>query len=67
MTKGIDVAQLGSFSPFNALKSTNLAELLDNIVVLEASPGQALFKKGDKTTRAIYLLSGSISLRDGSG
>jgi len=65
MTKGMDVAQLGNFSPFNALKSTNLADLLDKIEVLQATQGQVLFNKGDTGKCAIYLLSGTISLRDG--
>ncbi len=65
MTKGMDVAQLGSFSPFNALKSTNLTELLENIELREASPGQPLFNKGDTDKRTMYLLSGTLSLRDG--
>ncbi len=65
MTTGMDVAQLGSFSPFNALKSTNLTKLLDDITLREASPGQALFKAGDTTKRTVYLLSGTITLRDG--
>ena len=65
MTKGIDAAQLGTFSPFNALKSTNLDELLDDIEVLRATQGQVLFHKGDKEKRTIYLLSGTISLQDG--
>lgn len=65
MTTGMDVAQLGNFSPFNALKSTNLADLLDKIEVLQATQGQVLFNKGDTGKRSIYLLSGTISLRDG--
>jgi len=65
MTTGIDIAQLGNFSPFNALKSTNLTKLLDEIEVREASPGQALFKKGDTAKRTIYLLAGTLTLRDG--
>ncbi|MDJ0700860.1 MAG: cyclic nucleotide-binding domain-containing protein [Woeseiaceae bacterium] len=65
MTKGMDVAQLGQFSPFNALKSTNLAELLDDIEVLQAAQGQVLFHKGDTEKRTVYLLSGTVSLRDG--
>ncbi len=63
-TKGMDAAQLGNFSPFNALKSTNLADLLANIEVLQARPGQVLCNKGDTDKRALYLLSGTISLRD---
>ena len=65
MTKGMDVALLGSFSPFNALKSVNLAKLLDDIEILQTARGQALFNKGDLGKRAIYLLSGTVSLRDG--
>jgi len=65
MTKGMDVAQLGGFSPFNALKSTNLQQLLDKIDVRHASRGQLLFQKGDTDKCALYVLSGSVSLRDG--
>jgi len=64
MTKGMDVTQLGSFSPFNALKSTNLTDLLDDIEVLEATQGDVLFNKNDTEKRAVYLLSGTISLQD---
>ena len=64
MSTGMDVAQLGNFSPFDALKSTNLTDLLNDIDVREASPGQALFNKGDTTKRAVYLLSGTIALKD---
>ncbi len=64
MSTGMDVAQLGNFSPFNALKSTNLTDLLNDIDVREASPGQALFNKGDTTQRAVYLLSGTVALKD---
>lgn len=64
-TNGMDVAQLGSFSPFNALKTTNLIELLDKIEALQATRGQVLFRKGDTDKRAIYLLSGTISLQNG--
>ncbi len=65
MIKGMDVALLGNFSPFNALKSTNLDKLLDDIEVLQATQGQVLFNKDDTEKRSIYLLSGTISLRDG--
>ena len=65
MTMGMDVAQLGQFSPFDALKSTNLADLLDEIDVREASPGQALFSQGDTEKRTFYLLAGTIALRNG--
>ena len=65
MTTRMDVAQLGNFSPFNTLKPTNLADLLDNIEILQATQGQVLFAKGRHGTTLVYLLSGTLSLRDG--
>lgn len=65
MTKGMDIEQLGSFSPFNALKPDNLADLLDNVIILEATEGQVLFSEGDTGKRSVYILSGTVSLRDG--
>ena len=65
ITRGMDAALLGNFSPFNALKSTNLADLLHHIDVLRASRGQVLFNKGDTEKRSVYLLSGTIELQDG--
>jgi CRP-like cAMP-binding protein/rhodanese-related sulfurtransferase len=61
----MDAAQLGKFSPFDTLDPANLAGLLDNIEILQASDGQALFEKGDTEQRSIYLLSGTLSLRNG--
>lgn len=61
----MDAEQLGKFSPFNTLESANLADLLDSIEILQASRGQVLFEKGDAEKRSIYLLSGTLSLRDG--
>ena len=65
MTTSMDAAQLGNFSPFDALKSNNLAELSDSIEVLQATAGQVLFGKGDTEQRSFYLLSGTIALRNG--
>ena len=63
---GIDAAKLGQFTPFNAFKKTNLEDLLGDIDVVDAAQGQVLFNKGDTAKRAYYLLSGTISLQDGS-
>ena len=65
MTMSIDAAQLASFSPFDTLKSANLADLLDSIEILQATQGQVLFEKGDTEKRSIYVLSGTLSLRNG--
>lgn len=60
----MDVERLGGFSPFNALKSTNLEDLLTHIEIGEAAPGQALFAQGDTGKRAFYVLSGTVSLEN---
>ena len=65
MTTSMDAAQLGTFSPFDTLESANLADLLDSIEILQATRGQVLFDKGDSEQRSIYLLSGTLSLRNG--
>jgi len=62
MTKDMDVARLGGFSPFNAMKANNLSNLLEQVETLQASQGQALFKKGDSDKRSFYLLSGTVEL-----
>ena len=64
MTTSMDAAQLRKFSPFDTLESQSLVDLLDHIEVLQAAPGQVLFKKGDTEERSIYLLSGTLSLRN---
>jgi len=65
MTKSLDAAQLCNFSPFDTMESANLGGLLQSIEILQATPGQILFEKGDSEKRSIYLLSGTISLRNG--
>ena len=43
MTTSMDAAQLGKFSPFDTLESAALADLLESVEVLQATPGQVLF------------------------
>ena len=62
MTVGMDAVQLAQFSPFNALQSTNLDELLKDVIVLHAAQGEVLFREGDTGRRSIYLIAGSLSL-----
>ncbi len=64
MTNKLDIAQLRSFSPLNGLKRDNLRAILDKILLLEASRGQTLFKKGDTEKRIVYVLSGMIELTE---
>ena len=62
MSEHMDEERLSKFSPFDALKTDNLSSLIEQVTVLQASPGQALFKMGDSEKRSVYLLSGTIEL-----
>ena len=64
MTTSMDAAQLGKFSPFDTLESASRNDLLENIQMRHATAGQVLFAKGDTDKRSIYLLSGTLSLRN---
>jgi CRP-like cAMP-binding protein len=65
MAKKLDIDQLRSLSPLDELKSDALRAILDKVEVLNANRGQTLFKTGDKIKRTIYLLSGTIALKEG--
>jgi CRP-like cAMP-binding protein/rhodanese-related sulfurtransferase len=60
----MDADLLGKFSPFNTLESANLTDLIGSIDVLQAKQGQVLFEKGDTEKRSVYVLSGTVSLRN---
>ena len=64
MTTSMDAAQLGKFSPFDTLESASRNDLLENIQIRHATAGKVLFEKGDTDKRSIYLLSGTLSLRN---
>jgi CRP-like cAMP-binding protein len=66
MTKQVDSAQLKAFSPIDSLKKDNLAALAKKTKVREAQPGETLFREGDAEKRTLYVLSGTVELREGS-
>ena len=65
MAKELDIVQLRVLSPLNEMKKDNLHALLKKIELLEANRGQTLFKKGDTEKRTVYVLSGTIELKEG--
>lgn len=65
MADKLDIAQLRRLTPLNALNTDALDAILDKIELLEAHRGQTLFKQGDTDKRTIYVLSGTIGLKDG--
>ena len=65
MTKQVSVSQLKAFSPLDGLKSDNLTALVKKTKIRSADPGRALFKEGDSEKRTIYILSGTVDLKEG--
>ena len=66
MTKQVDIAQLKAFSPIDSLKKDNLAALVKKTKVRDAQAGEALFREGDAEKRTVYVLSGTVELREGN-
>jgi CRP-like cAMP-binding protein len=65
MSKQVDIHQLRSLSPLDALKKDNLHALVSKTRIREAHAGQSLFREGDSEKRSVYVLSGTVELRDG--
>ena len=65
MTKQVDIAQLKAFSPIDSLKKDNLAALVKKTKVRDAQAGETLFREGDAEKRTVYVLSGTVELREG--
>ena len=65
MSKQVEIAQLKALSPLDSLKKDNLHALAKKTKVREAQPGEALFREGDSEKRTVYILSGTVELREG--
>ena len=65
MTKQIELAQLKALSPIDSLKKDNLHALVKKTKVRDAQPGEVLFREGDSEKRTVYVLNGTVELREG--
>ena len=65
MTKQIELAQLKALSPIDSLKKDNLHALVKKTKIRDAQPGEVLFREGDSEKRTVYVLSGTVELREG--
>jgi CRP-like cAMP-binding protein/rhodanese-related sulfurtransferase len=65
MTKQIEIGQLKALSPLDSLKKDNLHALVKKTKIREAQPGETLFREGDPEKRTVYVLSGTVELREG--
>lgn len=65
MEQQVDINQLRRLSPISSLKRENVEALVKKTELKVAEPGDVLFKQGDSSKRAVWLLSGSVDLRRG--
>ena len=65
MTKQVEIDQLKALSPIDSLKKDNLHALVKKTKVREAQTGETLFREGDAEKRTIYVLTGTVELREG--
>ena len=60
----VDVALLRQFAPLDGLRKENQAALARKVFVRELEAGRLLFKEGDTDKRTIWIVSGTIELRE---
>ena len=65
MSKEVDVSQLKALSPLDSLKKDNLFALAKKTRIRDAQPGEALFREGESEKRTVYVLAGTVELREG--
>ncbi len=63
----IDKSLMQTFVPVNSLSGDNLDRLLDHQEVRTYRAGETLFSMGEQDNTTVYLLSGSVELRDSAG
>jgi CRP-like cAMP-binding protein len=63
--RAADVALLKRFTPLDGLKKENQASLARKVVVRRMAAGRMLFKQGDQDRRTIWLVSGTVEVREG--
>jgi CRP-like cAMP-binding protein/rhodanese-related sulfurtransferase len=59
-----DVPLLKRFTPLNGLRKENQAALAKKIVVRTMPAGRTLFQQGDSDRRTIWLVSGTVEMRE---
>ena len=65
MSRQLDISQLKALTPLDSLKKDNLSALVKKTKIREGQPGETLFREGDTEKRTIYVLSGTVELREG--
>jgi len=64
MSEAVSPNLFANLVPLNALKPESQATLAKKATILEASPGQYLFRVGEDLASALFLLEGAVELLD---
>src|SRR5690554_1574389 len=62
----INLERLHNFIPFDGLSESHLRDIAGQIQQLNLAPSKMLFKRGDSSSLAYFLISGSLDLIDAS-
>jgi CRP-like cAMP-binding protein len=62
--RAADVALLKKFTPLDGMKKENQAALAKKVMVRQMAPGRLLFKEGDTERRTVWVVSGTVELRE---
>ncbi|HMA10439.1 MAG TPA: hypothetical protein VKO83_01040, partial [Steroidobacteraceae bacterium] len=60
----VDAALLRQFAPLDGMKKENQAALARKVFVREMDAGRLIFKQGDTEKRTIWVVSGTVELRE---
>ena len=63
----LDVKTAKKFHPFDTLSVDKVKEIIQKSAVQKIPAGRFLFKQGDKDNWSIFLLSGTVELRQSDG
>jgi CRP-like cAMP-binding protein len=61
---GINLERLHDFIPFDCLSESHLRDIAGQIQVLNLAPARVLFKRGEQSQLAYFLISGAVDLID---
>ena len=61
-----DMSRLENFIPFDCLSESHRNEIQGQISVIKIAPGRLLFKRGQSSDKAYFLIQGSLDLTDAS-
>lgn len=62
----INLDRLRHFIPFDSLSGSHLQEILSRVTVEIVLPGRLVFKRGERDSRAWFLIDGAVDLTDAS-